>query len=72
MFAIEPAIPFMTIYVMPLFVRAQYTFGTGIEVLRATNCIVLASVTVVTRDALIPRYMYSAYKQPVLARWSTK
>lgn len=43
----------MTIYVVSLYLKAQYTFGTGTEVFRDTNCIVLASASVVDRDALI-------------------
>lgn len=43
----------MPMYVMPLCLKAQYTFGTGTEVFRATNFIVLASASVVDCDALI-------------------
>lgn len=40
-------------YVVPLCLKAQYTFGTGTDVFREINCIVLASASVVDRDALI-------------------
>ena len=43
----------MTMYVVPLCLKVQYTFGTGTEVFRATNFIVLASANVVDCDALI-------------------
>jgi hypothetical protein len=52
-FAVEPAILSITIYVVPLYLKAQNTFGTGTEVLRDTNCIVLASASLVDRDALM-------------------
>ena len=51
--AIVPEILFMTMYVVPLCLNAQYTFGTGTEVFRDTKCMVLASASVVKREALM-------------------
>lgn len=40
-------------YTWPLCLKLQYTFGTGIDVLCATNCMAFASANVVKAVALM-------------------